>query len=370
MRQNGIPLPLSHLRRLTDCCGIIQHANHAIPDYRSGYTVDDNARALVVAVKHWELHDDEIALELAGRYLAFLMYAHRADGRFHNLVAYDRTFLDNVGTEDAFGRALWGLAYLIYASPQAGLVAPAERMLHEALPWVERIDHPRARALCITALYWWERAERGDPARACSLVRPLAQYLVERHREHSRPGWAWILPELTYANARLPEALFRAYEMTGEEQFLDVASRSLEFLYDTTFADDVLSVVGNRGWYAGGDEAPALYDQQPVDASAMVDTSLAAFHATGEEGYLHRAYSALEWFFGRNVRGEYLYDEETGGCFDGLTEAGVNLNRGAESTISLLLAHLSLLETHRTVARTAAAQASADRDAAAPDGST
>jgi uncharacterized protein YyaL (SSP411 family) len=367
MRRREMSPSLTHLRRLTDGCGLIQHANHAVPDYRSGYTVDDNARALVACARHFSLFGDEVARELTGRYLAFLMYAQTEDGRFHNFVGYDRTFLDKVGTEDAFARALWGLTYLLYAPPQPGFVGPAERMLHQALPWVARMEHPRARAMCATALYWWAKSERGDPVRAAELARPLAQYLVDRYREHCGRDWHWILPELTYSNAKLPEALFRAYEMTGEESFLEVGTRSLCFLYGKTFAGDMLSVVGNRGWYESGGSLPALYDQQPVDAAAMVETSLAAFHATGEDEHLRRATLALEWFFGRNVRSLPLYDEETGGCFDGLTEAGVNLNRGAESTVSLLLAHLAMLEIQQTMPEAWASSQSLDADTDTPD---
>lgn len=349
MRASEAPLPLDHLRRLTDCFGIIQHANHALPDYRSGYTTDDNARALVVALKHYRLHADELSRELATRYLAFLMFAQREDGRFHNFISYDRRFLEEEGSEDAFGRAFWALACLLFDPPGPGLVGPAERMFHLALPLLDRIEHPRARAFCITALYYWGEAEGGDAVRSREAAVPLAEYLVSRYREHSRPDWDWILPEMTYANAKLPEALFRAYQMTGEEEYLRVARCSLDFLYSKTFVDDVLCLVGNHGWYRAEEEAPPRYDQQPVDAAAMVEASLAAFEATGEQGYLRRAWLSLEWFFGRNLRGESLYDEETGGCFDALTETGVNRNRGAESTVSMLLAHLSVLEARQSL---------------------
>lgn len=341
-------VPLDHLERLTDCFGIVQHANHALPDYRTGYTTDDNARALVVAVKHHRLHGDPRSRDLAARYLAFLLFAQKEDGRFHNFIGYDRRPADETGSEDSLGRALWALAYTLYLPPQPGVVGPADRMFHAALPWVERLEHPRGRAFCLTALYWWAQTHREED-RARALALPLAQSLVDEYRRHSRPGWDWILPEMTYVNAKLPEALFRAHQLTGRDEFCAVASSALNFLSEKTLRDDSLCLVGNHGWYRADEEEPPLYDQQPVDAAAMVEAFLAGFDATGDAEYLRRAWLALEWFFGRNLLGLSLHDPETGGCFDALTATGINQNRGAESTISLLLAQLSVLEARQHV---------------------
>jgi hypothetical protein len=361
------PLLLGHLRRLTDCLGVVQHANHALPDYRSGYTTDDNARALVVTVRHHQLCAEPLSGSLATRYLAFLLFAHRPDGRFHNFIGYDRRPLDSVGSEDCLGRALCALASVLIAPPLSGLVGPAEHMLHRALPWVSRLEHPRGRAIAITALHLWMQARPEEESRAAELTHSLATYLLDRYREHSRPGWDWLLPEMTYANAKLPEALFRAYQITGHQQFLAVARRTMEFLCAKTFAGDVLSLVGNHGWYSSGAEEPPRYDQQPIDATAMVEAAIAGFDATGEPDYLRRASAALEWFFGRNARGISLHDPETGGCFDALTEAGVNQNRGAESAISLLLAQLSVLHARRRSSQAAGASREAKDSSEAGD---
>jgi len=355
MLSNGAdqPLPLEHLQRLTDCFGIVQHANHSIPDYRTGYTTDDNARALVVAIKHHRAHGDDLSRKLAAQYLAFLMFARRPDGRFHNFIGFERKPLDDVGSEDCFGRAMWALAWVLLAPSEPGLIGPAEQMLHDGLPWIPRLEHPRGRAFCITALHRWAQARPGESARVEEMIRPLADYLIVRYREHSRPGWDWLLPEMTYANAKLPEALFRSYQITKQEQYLDVGSRTMRFLCDKTFVDDSLCLVGNHGWYRHGSEEPPLYDQQPIDASAMVDADLAGFDATSDPAHLRRAWLALEWFFGRNCQGASLYDAQTGGCFDGLTEYGVNRNCGAESTICLLLSQLSVLEARQRISRRA-----------------
>jgi hypothetical protein len=345
------PVSLDHLARMTDCLGLIQHANYSIPDFRTGYTTDDNARALVVAVKHHRLYGDRLSRDLAYRYLAFLMYAQTPEGRFHNFVSYDRRPMDTVGSEDAFGRALWALAHVLADPIDSGMVGPAERMLHQALPWVEALEHPRSKAYCIVGLHRWARASCGDVLRATQLARPLADYLVRRCHEHARPGWEWILPEFTYANAALPEALYRAGQLLGDEQYLTVAERAMDFLVEKTSIRDTLAVVGNREWLQPDeDAAPARYDQQPIEAGLVVEASLAGYDATGDVKHLRRAGRALEWFFGRNLQGLSLYDPETGGCFDALMEGRVNQNQGAESAVCLLLARLAMAEAMQRLA--------------------
>jgi hypothetical protein len=349
------PVKLDHLERMTDCFGLIQHANYSIPDFRTGYTTDDNARALVVALKHHRLYRDRLSRELAYRYLAFLMYAQTPEGRFHNFVSYDRKPIDAVGSEDAFGRAFWALAHVLADPIEGGLSDPAERMLHDALPWIGKLEHPRSRAYCLTGLSWWARSERGDVRRARELARPLADYLMGRYGQHRRPDWEWILPEFTYANAALPEALFRASELLGEESYLQVAERTMAFLVKKTFVRGVLAVVGNGEWLRpDGDLIPARYDQQPIEAGLMVEACLAGYECTGARRHLGHAQRALEWFFGRNLQGLPLYDPETGGCFDALMERGVNRNRGAESTVALLMARLTMLEVRQRLLSRAA----------------
>jgi hypothetical protein len=250
-----------------------------------------------------------------------------------------------VGSEDAFGRAMWALAHVLADPIESGLIGPAERMLHEALPWVEALEHPRSKAYCITGLYRWSRSSRGDLLRAKQLARPMADYLVHRCHEHARPNWEWILPEFTYANAALPEALYRAYQLLGDEQYLTTAERAMNFLVEKTFIGDTLAVVGNREWLQpDGEATPARYDQQPIEAGLMVEAFLAGYDATGDVKHLRRAGRALGWFFGRNLQGLSLYDPETGGCFDALMEGQVNQNQGAESAVCLLLARLVMAE--------------------------
>jgi hypothetical protein len=345
------PVALDHLERMTDCFGLIQHANYALPDYRTGYTTDDNARALVVAAKYYQLYQQPSSLHLIERYLSFLIYAQTPEGRFHNFIGFDRRPMDTVGSEDAFGRAFWALAHVLLYAPRPDLVRPAERMLHDALPQVERLVHPRSKAYCLAGLYWWAQSARGDVARAKGLARPLADYLVNRCHESRRAGWDWVLPEFTYANASLPEGLFRAYQLLGDDTYLATAEQTMGFLSEATFGNDIVTVVGNKEWLEPNlDLAPAAYDQQPIEAGLMVEACLAGYEATGRPEYLRDASRALGWFYGANLLRLSLYDPETEGCFDALMETGVNENRGAESTVSLLLARLGMAEARRRLA--------------------
>ena len=174
---------------------------------------------------------------------------------------------------------------------------------------------------------------------------------MNRYYESRRAGWEWVLPEFTYANASLPEGLFRAYQLLGEDMYLAAAERTMAFLSEATREGDIVTVVGNKEWLEPKlDLEPAPYDQQPIEAGLMVEACLAGYEATGRPEYLHDARRALGWFYGANLLGLSLYDPETEGCFDALTETGVNENRGAESTASLLLARLAIAEARRRLA--------------------
>lgn len=341
-------ISLDHLKRLTDCCGIIQHADHLLPSFRTGYTTDDNARALVVATMHHHLFGDKESQNLAVTYLAFLSYAQRTDGRFHNCFGFDRQPLDEVGSEDCFARTFAALAHQLRIPVHPDMAYPAERLLHEALPWIKLLTHPRSIALTASGLHCWWMARPLDRASSEALLRMLADRLVAHYEQHHTHEWEWLLPEMTYGNASLPIALFHAYDITQKQRYLDIALTTLEFLCKVTFRHGRLCLVGNNGWYSAEDDLPPQFDQQPIDATAMVEVCLTAYNTTGRDIYLERAIQALAWYFGANDQGLSLYDSTTGGCFDGLTETGVNRNRGAESTIALLQAQLMMLQAQRS----------------------
>lgn len=347
-------IKLDHLVRMSDCTGIIQHARFSLPDRRTGYTTDDNARALIVAVKIYERYGDPMALSLGERYLSYLAYAHTPEGWFHNFMDYRRRFVDRRGSEDCFGRAVWACGYTLGArSLVPGLAANAQRLLADVLPAIPGLTAIRAMAFSILGLrYLLEHPRHAGEAR--SFIGLLADSVVDRYSRSAGAGWHWFEDTVTYSNGMIPKALFTAYECTGRKRYLRVANDSLAFLGDTVMKGGQMRLVGNRGWYPrGGGKAAA--DEQPVDAAAMVLAYAGACRATGRQEYLRLAEAAFSWFLGNNAIRRSLYDRETGGCYDGVGEREVNLNQGAESLLAYLLACLALTEVASQKKRVAGA---------------
>ncbi|HUT75609.1 MAG TPA: glycosyltransferase [Armatimonadota bacterium] len=335
------PLNLDHLLTLTDTTGIIQHAIFSIPNRKTGYTTDDNARALMVALQHHQVAQGRASSHLTATYLSFLHYAQRPDGKFHNFMSYEQSFLDDEGSHDCFGRAVAACAYTIYAPVHENIKRSARDILSRAQPWFDRLDSLRGSAHLMHALYYLARAD-GTVRHVEKTVRHICDFYLRAYDHQSGPDWRWFESILCYTNAALPAALFLAYELLGEESWLAVARESLDFLHQTTAANGYLDLVGNHGWWVRGRER-ARFDQQPVDAASFVDCCLAAWRATSEDRYRQWAIMGLDWFLGRNATGVALYDPATGGCADALIEEGVNWNQGAESTIAFLHAYLSVL---------------------------
>ena len=263
-------ITLNHLRRLTDDTGIMQHATYGVPDWRFGYTTDDAARALVVTLMHYRQCGDDAALDLATRYLSFLAYAQLPDGHFHNVMSYTRQFLDERGSEDTVGRALWGLGTAVALAPGEGMRALACERFERALDALA-LTHPRALAYAICGLYNF--LQRYDGA---ALVRrkltELAEQLVVWYERScaeacgaSSAAWCWFGDALTYANAKMPQALLLAHGVTGAAHFRHIGLASLDFLLAETYRDGYFDFVGNQGWYCRGG-ARAILGQQPIEA--------------------------------------------------------------------------------------------------------
>jgi len=342
MPKRLFPMPsLRHLLRLTDDCGVIQHAKFWVPNYVSGYCVDDNSRALIVACRHHRLFGDAVSHALMVRYLAFIFYVRRADGRLRNFIDYSRNYLEDVGSPDSLGRTLWGLGHLATVD-EPTLAVPAREIFHHALPHLAQEDAPHALAYGILGLCaYGRRAELREEAGR--LTQPLVDKLLGTLRDTRTHGWEWFLPILTYDNARLPQALLLAGQLLDAAELRDAGLRSLAFLNAVCFREAVLNIVGSNGWYPRGGSC-ALFDQQPIDAGCLVEANLVAHQLTREPEFLQAGLRALEWFHGKNYHGTPLYHEYSGGCCDGLNAEGVNANQGAESTIAYLLAHLALYE--------------------------
>jgi len=332
-------LPLEHLDRLTDSTGLIQHAIYNIPRRESGYTTDDNARALRLCARLWSDQPDDRMLARVTCYLSFLEHARCPVRGFHNFLSYQRDWLDAAGTGDCQGQAVLALAEVVGSRLPAGYRALARELLDAVLPAIAELRSLRAQAYVIQAWAQLCRAGVTDIGALESVARLAADRLVECFYRSQRPDWPWFESRMTYANAVLPHALFDAAERWPGEAYLAVAESSFGFLDLVTTAEGVFWPIGNRDWYSHGEEK-SLYDQQPVEAATMAAAALAALELRGDAKYLDVFQRTHGWFHGQNSQQQPLADAECGACFDGLQPSGVNRNQGAESTLAYLWTEL------------------------------
>lgn len=340
-RPRELPLlKLDHLRRLTDDTGILQHAVFAVPDFSKGYTTDDNARALVLAVLLEELEDagSSSARDLATRYLAFLWYAFDgASGRFRNVLSYERQWSDETPSEDAGTRALWALGIVLGRSRNDGLRGPAGILFDRALQSTLDATSPRAWAFSLLAIQEYMRRFAGD--RNVQVARDtLANRLFDLYRRVSTPEWPWFEDVLSYDNAMLPHAMINCGRwMKGRPEMVEAGLQSLGWLARLQRPDGGHFVpVGSNGFYRRGGPR-ARFDQQPIEAQSMIAACLEAHRQTGDARWHEEAAVAFDWFMGRNDLDLPLHDAATGGCRDGLHQDRVNQNQGAESSLAFLL---------------------------------
>ncbi len=334
------PPSLEYLATLSDDVGVAQHATYDVPNRHEGYCTDDVARAFIVtiAASAYE-RERETALRLANTYLAFLLHAQREDGHFANFMSFARTWLDDVGTHDSNGRAIWALGVGARLAPRESWRSVCADRLERALPNVQGLGYIRSRAyaaLGLVAAFEAGGRKHGGIERA---LREIAADLVRRYRTNTAPGWEWFENELTYDNARLPEALLRIGTVLEDRMLIDVGIRTLDFYERLCVEAGIFVPIGNAGWFRRGGPR-ARYAQQPLEAASFVDAALAAEAATGERRYRRLAECGLEWFFGRNSRSIVM--ASGGGCYDGLEELGVNRNMGAESTLAYLASAFAL----------------------------
>jgi hypothetical protein len=339
---------LDHLSRLTDATGMLQHATHTIPNYAEGYCTDDNARALLLTVLLEELGQGGAKVErLATTYAAFLQAAF--DGprkRFRNFLGFDRRWMEEVGSEDSHGRALWALGTCVSRSRRPDLPVWAAARFEPALPTVLETTSPRTWAFALLGLREYLRRFGGD--RLATQIRDtLTVRLIDVYDRTATPDWPWFEEILSYDIARLPQALIAVGRDSGHARALEVGLKALGWLVTVQRApQEHFRPIGCNGFYRKG-QAPARFDQQPVEAGATVSACLEAYRATQDPAWINEARSAFEWFLGRNDLGQDLYDPTTGGCCDGLQEDRINRNQGAESTLAFLLslAEMNLLES-------------------------
>lgn len=323
---------------LTDEVGLIQHSVSGIPNRAEGYSTDDVARALVV----WARIPPDCQREhsrVARTYLAFVEHARTDGGGVHNFLGYDRRWRDKRGSEDCVGRVLWGTGTFAAESSLPGLAAASQAIFQNVLSSISRLSAPRALAFSILGLGAY-LSVRDDPSVRDWLAR-AAQKLEHYFRMTSSPGWRWFENYLTYENARLPQAMLVAGRVTGNREWIQIGKQSLDFLMGEVF-DEVFAPVGNQGWYYRG-WTKAEFDQQPVEAGATAEALAEASQLGLGKEYEQLCRRTLGWYFGENVQGVPLVEEETGAVYDALTREGINQNQGAEACLSFLLGVLAWL---------------------------
>lgn len=340
-------LPLDAILRMTDEVGMLQHAVFSVPNRDHGYCIDDNARALMVAVRR----DDDQSARLAPTFAAFLQHGWNPDlRRFRNFMGYDRQWLESEGSEDSNGRTIWALGMTAARSPSPALRDWALQLFEETAPYADELSAVRAKAFA--ALGGYELLQsRPDHDLARWLVEQSAEQLINFHYRYAREGWDWFEPELAYDNARLPEVLIRSGMLLGEQSMVDRGFATLRWLSrQQTGPRGTFRPVGCHGFcrpYA----PPLAFDQQPIEAAATIDAAAAAYEASGREEWRQVARDAFAWFFGDNDAGVPLADSRDGSCFDGLMATGINRNQGAESILSVHLAALTMRESFSGVKR-------------------
>jgi len=341
--QHAMPeLKLDSLVAMTDDTGVLQHARYTIPNRSHGYCTDDNARALIVALQAYQLKKDPEFLRLIHTYLSFLDHAYNPETRrFRNFMSYDRHWLEDVGSEDSHARALWGLGFAVALGPTTSVRGAAVNLYEMALKETVEFDSPRSWAFTLVGVHAYLRRFSGD-SEARRIRETLALKLFNKFEENCSDDWPWPEDLLTYANGKLPHALLLGGQWMQRGDLTEMGLRGLDWLLRLqTGVDGVLSPIGNLGWFKRGG-CKASFDQQPIEAHALVDACLEAHSVTGDRRWVSEARRCFNWFLGKNDLGEPLYDYRTGGCRDGLSAEGVNQNEGAESTLAWLLSLLAL----------------------------
>ncbi len=332
---------LAHVKRLTDDTGIVQHAKYGIPNLKEGYCLDDNSRALLMALMAYRQNKDQEALELIPIYLSFIHYLQRDNGNFGNFLSFSRQFLDEYGSEDSFGRTIWALGYLISNAPNDSFKQIGRDIYARSIQYFDKLESLRGIANVIIGIAYFLKDSQEDEPQT-QLLLNLTTKLVNAYHASNEDDWHWFEDSMSYDNGILPLAMYHAAEITNDDDFLKIANESLEFLEKTTFNHGFLVPVGNNGWYQKGEKLPE-YDQQSIDVMAMVLLYHQAFQVTGKNEYIDKLFSSYLWFLGENSLRLPLYDHETCGCCDGLESTGVNRNQGAESTLAYWISHLTVL---------------------------
>lgn len=345
IESSGFNLPeinLNHIHALTDKVGMIQFSDISSPDIESGYTLDDNARALISVCTHYELTGSNEDLPLIRTYLNFIEFCQLPEGNFLNYVNKNKTFdLHNgrVNLEDSNGRAIWALGVVLSNASNLpnSIIEQTESIFEKAIPKMLHIGSPRAIAFIIKGMYHFLQKTRNKRVRFW--IENFADKLLDKYNSVSNLNWRWFEEYLTYANSILPEAMLYAHLVTGHSKYKTVAHATFDFLLSHLFVNGAIKVVSNDGWHFEG-STPKTYGEQPIDVSYTIQTLELFYKTFKDETYRQKMDVAFSWFLGNNHLNQIIYNPATGGCYDGLEEHSINLNQGAESTVCYLMARL------------------------------
>lgn len=344
LRYNLPDINLNHLKIMTNRIGMIQFSKINQPDICSGYTLDDNSRALIAMCQYFKLTGDEKSLDYIKKYLGFIKFCQQPGGDFLNYVDKDNQFTDQnseVNLDDSNGRAIWALGYLMSLIDllPAKIILEADKIIKKSVHSISMIHSPRAMSFAIKGLYYSYKAMKAPEN--LLLIKTLAIRLVQMYKHESKENWKWFEGYLTYANSVLPEAMIYAWLLTGETIYKDIALSSFNFLLSHIFNENGIEVISNKKWLIKGMQAGS-FGEQPIDVAYTIMTLSKFYDVFADEDYRDKMIIAFNWFLGNNRLQQIIYNPCTGGCYDGLEESNVNLNQGAESTLSYLMARFTI----------------------------
>lgn len=340
-------ITLEHLYRMTTKVGIIQFSKLNRPYIKSGYTLDDNARAMVATGMNYQLKGKARDLKLIQKYIKFISMCQHSGGDFLNYVDKKLQFTEQnqeVNLNDSNGRAIWALGYIttLHEILPAELIVEVETIIKKALKHIRSIFSTRAMAFSIKGLYYYYESKK--PAGIKPVIETLAGRIQTMYqREAGKDDWHWYESYMTYGNSIIPEAMLYAWRVTGNETYKATAYESFDFLLSKIFNERGIEVISNRGWLKKG-QKQAKYGEQPIDVAYTIMALAQFYKESGNEKYHDMMITAFNWFLGHNRLNQIVYNPCTGGCYDGLEEFHVNLNQGAESLASYLMARFTMEE--------------------------
>lgn len=336
-----------HIFNLTDPTGIISNARYGFQNLKNGYHLENNARALMATCMFYKKNKNKDLKLLMKIYMSFIQFMQKEDGRFHQHLNYNRTYDDESGTDESFGTVLWALGYLINNSPDMNFQELARDIFQKAYGHISNIKKIRGIAYSIIGITSYLHTFKTDQVMEEFLYR-FVDKMKKQYKKNQSKEWNWFEPKISYDNAVLPLSLMVSGEITQDKESLEIANEAMEFLTNNVIINEQLSLIGNKEWYSKGG-VRSFFDQLPLDAMGLILLYHKAFELTNNRRYYKLSRICFNWFFGRNDLYIYLYDPVTRGCFDGLTKDGVNLNQGAESSLSFVISNLAIEEMTKLI---------------------